>query len=36
MKNTDIPEDEQWKDGLLKELFLTSAGVLTVENLKSR
>jgi hypothetical protein len=34
MRYAKVPEDEQWKAGLLKELLLASGRVLTVENLE--
>ena len=34
MKYVEIPEDEQWKAGLLKELLLVSGNTLNIENLE--
>ena len=34
MKYVEVPEDEHWKAGLLKELLLASSRVLTVENIE--
>ena len=34
MKYFEIPEDEQWKAGLLKELLLVSGHTLNIENLE--
>ena len=34
MRYVKVPEDEQWKAGLLKELLLASGRVLTVENME--
>ena len=34
LRYVKVPEDEQWKAGLLKELLLASGRVLTVENMK--
>ena len=34
MKYVEVPEDEQWKAGLLKELLLVSGNTLNIENLE--
>ena len=33
-KYVEIPEDEQWKAGLLKELLLVSGNTLNIKNLE--
>ena len=34
MRYVKVPENEQWKAGLLKELLLVSGRVITVENME--
>ena len=34
MKYVEVPEDEQWKAGLLKELLLVSGNTLNIKNLE--